>query len=526
MRSRKHDLLALLSLANLAVINFWAELQDTSGYYLRQNAPIYSFVAVLCNVVLLFAVWSLALLIVRRVDSVILTEAARFCYLGIFVFGLTLLPKAVFGVSLAAVIPALGGCRMAPLLLTGLLLLAAAVRWRRNLTAAVSKVLLLLLPLLPIAALRTGWSVTMQGLPAQFHDTQPRALVRRGETGSRLLWLVFDEMDQELTFGHRPSLIVLPELDRLRKASVCATDVYPAGRHTGLSMPAMIAGRPFVALRSQSAAVLLKDSQTQTVTLWSEQPSLFEKAADAGLNTAVIGWYLPYCRGLGGQLAACYWAPAFQEITPHGRTSVLGQVIIQLKAQCEKALVYLQVLDPSEPARRVQIAAFQVLEPAASAAAGDSRFGLVLVHLPVPHPYGIYDQRSARLSADMGSDYFDNLVLADRTLGVLRRKLEDSGLSRSTSILLTSDHPFRPDAWKGTLSDRERVALTARKKARVPFLLKLAGQEANLTYAPAFSAILAHELILAVLRGQVNDGEAAAAWLDRNRSRFHLMSEN
>ena len=45
----------------------------------------------------------------------------------------------------------------------------------------------------------------------------------------------------------------------------------------------------------------------------------------------------------------------------------------------------------------------------------DSRIRFVLLHLPVPHPPGIFNRKLCTLS-DHGT-YLDNLVLADQTLG-------------------------------------------------------------------------------------------------------------
>ena len=53
---------------------------------------------------------------------------------------------------------------------------------------------------------------------------------------------------------------------------------------------------------------------------------------------------------------------------------------------------------------------------------------------------------------------------------------------------------------------------------RIPFLLKLPRQHEQLTYKAGFNTVLTHDLVLALMRGEVSDPRGVAAWLDRNRS--------
>ena len=53
---------------------------------------------------------------------------------------------------------------------------------------------------------------------------------------------------------------------------------------------------------------------------------------------------------------------------------------------------------------------------------------------------------------------------------------------------------------------------------RIPFVLKLAGQKQGVTYEPEFNTVLTHDLILALLNGELRDAREVAAWLDQHRS--------
>ena len=151
-------------------------------------------------------------------------------------------------------------------------------------------------------------------------------------------------------------------------------------------------------------------------------------------------------------------------------------------------------------------------------------FGLILVHWPVPHlphPIGLRHGSSGKRTVDYSDEYFGNLALSDRTLGELRRAMEGAGLWEGTIVLISSDHALRNEVW----SDRTRGAgITAggRPLPLVPFLLKLPGQDRPLEYSPSFNTVLTHELILALLRGELSSPDSVRRWLDQNRARFPI----
>jgi hypothetical protein len=125
--------------------------------------------------------------------------------------------------------------------------------------------------------------------------------------------------------------------------------------------------------------------------------------------------------------------------------------------------------------RAAEAASFELMRHRAGELAIDTRFQLVFMHFPVPHLLGIYDRQAGDYSTSDSSSYLDNLVLADRTLGDIRRSLEHAGLWDKTALLVTSDHPLRDwiieDAswW----NDRETASLGPVPRHYVPFLFKI-----------------------------------------------------
>jgi len=147
-----------------------------------------------------------------------------------------------------------------------------------------------------------------------------------------------------------------------------------------------------------------------------------------------------------------------------------------------------------------------------------SDFGLTLLHWPIPHPYGIYNRVKKNLAWNEEGSYLDNLELVDRTLGELRSLMETAGIWQNTAVLITSDHAYRINVWKSRMKSEESAAVAGKEDHRVPFLLKLAGQETAVTYDPPFNTILIHDIILALLHGKISDPDSLITWLDQHRS--------
>jgi arylsulfatase A-like enzyme len=67
---------------------------------------------------------------------------------------------------------------------------------------------------------------------------------------------------------------------------------------------------------------------------------------------------------------------------------------------------------------------------------------VVLVHVPIPHPPGIWNPETQSFTL-RASTYLDNLQLADKLLGDMRQVLEQTGDWDQSVILVSSDHPYR-----------------------------------------------------------------------------------
>lgn len=371
-------------------------------------------------------------------------------------------------------------------------------RWHRPVLTAVELFSLWLVALVPVTSVQAIWQLWSQPAPAR----PTPAFIAKHESAAanpRLVWLVFDEMDGRTVFQQRPPGLHLPELDRLCAESLCASNAFQAGTTTLQAMTSMILGRQTFRLQPHGADEVLvsfQPDQPPGVPL-SSQPNLFAKARAAGATTAVMGWFFPYCRVFAPALSRCVWQAA-GAFSPDDQPGILAAMAHQLYG-----LSPLQKRFEHREQHRIQL-------QRARQAATDPSLHLVLVHFNVPHRPAIYDRKSGDYTLfSLRRDwYLDNLVLADLTLGEVRRAMETAGVWKSTTVLVTADHALR---WY--------VDFNTETDAHIPFLLKLAGDSPGLNYQTPFNTVATSELILAVLRGEVTDATSAARWLDQHAPR-------
>lgn len=379
----------------------------------------------------------------------------------------------------------------------------------------VALLLLLLFPALMIDFLtnRLGAEQPEVYLP------QPPAplLQQRALDAPRVVWVIFDELDQRLAFDHRPDYLQLPALDRLRSESVHSDHVMETATFTAIALPSLISGRIYSNAQALDANTLelVPHDSTQEVN-WRNEPNVFTRARALGANSALAGWHHPYCRILGKELVDCFSLPsthsssALAEEDDASKDGVWKTVAWLFKWQAVTVRSILTAADPgSEVLRDIEIQKGQQqqyfgIRDQAYRFAADPRIDLVFIHFPTPHLFPIYNRREQSFHLDGPLDYFDNVALVDRTVRELRQVIDAAGLSGRTTLLLTADHGFRPGAWFGRMGYTPEIdRLTGRQPpSTVPFLLKLPGEDRGVEVAKSFSNVAAADLALAVSRAR------------------------
>jgi hypothetical protein len=348
----------------------------------------------------------------------------------------------------------------------------ALIRWHTQIVR-LPEIVALLFVLLPI---QIGYALWQFAHPPSYVERPPAPLVEPQPHAQRVLWLLFDELDQHLVFENRPASVTLPEFDRIRREWFYADHVAPAAASTRAAIP-----------------LLLGD--------------VFDRARSAGFNSAILGSELPYCRMYS--VASCFTSPSATEEIALRRPTVLNHAWHAITSRVSRKPLF--DAETRRAARAAEAIAFDEMRQRAIALATDTRYQLVFMHFPIPHLLSFWDRRGGKYSTADSSSYLDNLALADRTLGEIRTALEHAGQWNDTLVLVTSDHPLRDQTIEAAhwWNDSETASIKAERKY-VPFLLRLAGPYE--LHAP-FHATLTGDLLRAILDRRVTTTQQAAAML-------------
>lgn len=496
--NRRTSAAIALSLANLAFVPVWLELlfrDEKSAYYLKRLPGAVDFFAAIFVVLALAAIlYGLATFAERSKVGRVVWTIAFIAALAIPLNALRLkLPREI-GVgrilSLGSVVK------------IGMALGAAAIaygiyRFRARLVPGVRGGVAILAPFAALTILRASWAgVSREEEPRMEPKPFAQAISTSTTTEPRfVVWMIFDELDYRLAFEDRPQDVELPEFDRLRAQAVFATNALPPSNATLKSIPSLITGRVVDEADVEGPDdLLLSYHGSKDAVPWSRQDNVFRRARAIGADTALVGWYHPYCRILAADLSRCAFTSVYQ--TAIGRLdthSFIDSVIAEAAA-----------ILPTN-GRRLHIESYEQIVGDASYAVNVQHEGLLYLHLPVPHPPSIYDpakNETTVMSWSNVTGYLGNLELADRALGEIRGAMEKAGTWDRATVIASADHPWR-----------QSHAHDGKKDARVPFLVKLPGQKTTVEHAEKIETVITSKLVLELLQGRIEGPEALKSWL-------------
>jgi hypothetical protein len=352
-------------------------------------------------------------------------------------------------------------------------------------------------------------------------EATPLAATRPAQA-RRVLWIIFDEWDYSLAFVNRPAGLTLPEIDRFRAEALSAAEAYPPGGETLTSLPSLIAGRgAFEAHATNPDTLMLGFRGERDDRDWKSMETVFSKAAARGHQTGITGFYHPFPRVFPA-VNRSYWVsiPKIRQIYPE-RPRFGERVISYARMSTRRLPVVGDLIWPERDTyQAAAVEMYDELLESARSMASDPQLNLVLVHLPVPHLPAIYDRETDRIGVSPENDYIDNLVLMDKTFGILRSDLERAGLWESTALVVSSDHWARRESWGGArewLGDDD-YALVSQSVVdyRIPFLARAPGDSSAVEYTGPFNTVVTGALLLEILEGRVSDNRSIAAWLEGN----------
>lgn len=504
-----------LAFATWCFANTWVELAEGDGaYYARYNPLRAVVVPVLCWVALLAlgmcAIWELC----RR------RGYTRAILVHVLFLASSLVPLGIASVALVRsapfdLVPIVHKSLFWPLVLAAAVVPAGAAVLRPRKASRVLRTLCLsswpVLALILFAAARAGLSYPdaayadgplAPALRSPLHSTQPRI---------RVVWVIFDELSQAIAFDNRPPSLACPNLDRLKGESFYATSAHAPGNSTEVSMPALTLGEKVVeAIPQGTRDLLLRTRRRPEPFAWDSVPNVFDTARELGFDTALAGWFHPYGRELNRSLTKCYWTAGWllsgiEEPFQHQSLASVMRDRARLQIATLPLVGHLPGMFPGVYHRADKAARFSYLLNRSRQLAADPWIGLVLLHLPVPHPPAIYDRSKGVITAEGSIGYPDSVALADRALGTLRQAIEQAGLWDRTALLVSSDHGWRTSMWRGTAEwTAEEEALSRYKTSDVPFLVRLPGQTAGFfPYSRRFNTLVTRQIITGILTGQL-----------------------
>jgi hypothetical protein len=520
-RFRPTDWLVGLSLANLIFLRCWAELlspEETRIYWLMNVPAPLHYVSLMLDVVLLGTFFCALMGGIRR-QSRTATRIMLACGLAVLISLVNSLRTLIGNPGGSLFLRFVEHNLSALGVLATILLVGALVFGGIRALRPVYKLLLVLSPFLFFTFGQSLYRI------ATFDDRSTRdgpmasRLAPKPAGAPRVVWVIFDEWDQELTFPERPSRIQLPEIDRLRATGFSATEANRPNLFTDWSMPALTTGIALDDVHPEGPAeLMIRPVGSAKFIRWSEQDTVFREARKMGFNTAVVAWAIPYCRVLKDDLSSCWWWSGSSQYNSVG-SSLPEMCVNRVRSLFEN--IYRSPFGQSLSTTRHMWVTESVVAKSLEVAS-DPNVGLALLHMPVPHPPYFYDaatgknDRGARpvtgIFKQTQEGYIDALALTDKIVGQLRHSMEQAGVWDSTTVILSADHSFR-----------HREGLDGHPVSRrVPYLVKMAGPQKQLNYGAPFSALLTRKLILTILSGELSRPEEIPAWIDARHADYEL----
>jgi len=532
----RRRVLIAVSLASLLFLDVWSYIESPYlSYFLPPGlVPTHERLAMLLAALIDITVLAAALVVAAQLaqNSVRLKTARDFAFLLLLLVPINMLRRRYHLFAYQSLVDHYGRLGTVGLMFLALIL-ACVVAWYRRPFVRGATLLVLLLSPLPVLVLGQSLYQIYTSRPKHIADSVVGARDAANPSnggGSRIVWLIFDELDQYLLFDGRPAGMELRGFDAFREMSLSAERAIRPGKDTIDAVPAALTCQRMTGADvTPSGSLLLTPCSGAPHTFQSTQ-TVFAAARSLGLTTAMVGWYHPYCRVLGDALTYCYARPAesqfVEEIATRNRRlsgmaiDLARRQLLQFPLAERSGLVRVQTPSP-EMVRESQtehLDEFTDLYNHALAVIRDSHYRFTVVHLPVPHLPGLYDRRTGSLTAGNGN-YFDNLVLADNVLSEVRVTLEQAGLWDRTAVLVTSDHPLRVSilqSLRDGSADAERRATGDRERPYIPFLLRLPKETGRAEFTEEFDSTVAGDIALAAAEGKLASYSEAIAALKRH----------
>jgi hypothetical protein len=365
--------------------------------------------------------------------------------------------------------------------------------------------LVVIIPRIGLRALGSG--------PREMAGFQRTDLPNVSPEAPRIVWILMDELSYNQLFASRQPGVQLPNFDRLASTSVVFSDLQPSAptRESGATtedvLPSLMLGKVVEELhKSYPGPPSYRSTSAGPWRRFDENDTIFARAQKLGWTTGVAGWYNPYCRLLPHVLDRCIWIysePVHEDLSQglSTKNSVFENLVAMMPFSAKlSCFVPNGATDPV----RTHANDYRSMMAEAKDLIQDSRIRFVFIHLPVPHPPGIYD-RVHHVFRNSGT-YLDNLVLADDSLGALRQAIESTAAAANTTLVVSSDHSWRPWVWRPLTDwskEEERATGGGKYDQRAVLIVHLPGESAAQRISKPMHVLIAYDILAGLLRGKI-----------------------
>jgi hypothetical protein len=527
MKIVNHPAVIALGAATLCLLPFIGPLVSPSHldvYHLSSSAlTIYLSVAV--NVCLLWILFTALLLLARRPG-----RAQRTIWLGIILF----LPWALLKIYVSLTQMSL--TRRFGHSLLGLSLLAFVALlyfWRPSLEPYFQSARAFVATLLAFASLSGvilciqlicfAWQARSLNVPLPLHQRLHTSVDQLH--GPRVIWIVLDELSYQQVYEKRFPGLQLPAFDQLASQSTVFTHVVPAGIYTHIVIPSLLSGRPIDQIRSSADGQLFThDPASNAWQRFDPHDTVFQDALNNGYTTAIAGWFNPYCRIMPEVLDHCFWINHLP--LPSGFVAdqtFLSNFLEPLRRFA--SLAHFFVLQKTHiPMNAERDAALHVndyhdLFTAADTLLTDPSINFMLLHMPVPHPEGIYNRRTSSFVTGGGASYIDNLALADHYLAHVHQILQQQDQWDTSTIIVMGDHSWRTRLlWAPSpiwTPEDQAASHGNRFDDRPAYIVKLPQQQEPAQIDNRFAAVNTRALLDAIISNRITTPADLREWVEQ-----------
>jgi hypothetical protein len=345
---------------------------------------------------------------------------------------------------------------------------------------------------------------------------------------TRIVWILLDELSYQQVYERRFPGLALPAFDRLASQSTVFTHVIPAGIFTQYVVPSLLTGLTVDRIHFSADGHLrsLHDAPSDTWHVFDQHQTVFQDAHENGYRNGVAGWFNPYCRILPEVLDQCFWASRtnnFDYLQPE--PTIVAQVSNPFRFLFFDGLQPLLAGHPRQPQSprgmvERHIEDYSDIRKAADAQLEDPSLDFVFLHVPVPHPGGIYD-RARMTFTTRGTSYIDNLAIAGQFLAEARMILEQHGEWDSSCVVVMGDHSWRTkQMWAsapGWTSEDQKASNGGQFDDRPAYIVKMPKQDTELRIDTPFKASNTRALLDGVISGQLQTAEELRQWVSQRR---------